>query len=134
MVAGRLTVLDNSGAELVELCRRHGVGIVNVGVFNSGALAAPTPSPDLHFEYAKITPQRLAQLERVHQVCAEFGVTVADAALQYSWQLPAVVNVTVGASTARQLAKSLAGMEVEIDPALWSALAAVVEHGDPDRS
>ena len=31
-------------------------------------------------------------------MCAEFGVSVADAALQYSWQLPGVVNVTVGAS------------------------------------
>lgn len=125
MVAGRLTVLDDSGAELVELCRQHGVGIVNVGVFNSGALAAPRPSPELHFEYAPITPDRLAQLERVHEVCAQFGVSVVDAALQFSWQLPAVVNVTIGASKASQVEKSLAGMEAQIDPALWPALAAV---------
>jgi len=125
MVAGRLTVLDDSGAELIELCRRHGVGIVNVGVFNSGALAAPVPGPDLHFEYAPITPQRLAQLEQVHQVCAGFGVSVVDAALQYSWQLPGVVNVTVGASKADQITKSLAGLDVPIDPALWPALDAV---------
>jgi D-threo-aldose 1-dehydrogenase len=125
MVAGRLTILDDSGAELVELCQQHGVGIVNVGVFNSGALAAPRPNAGLHFEYAPITPRRLAELERVHEVCAEFGVSVADAALQFSWQLPAVVNVTVGASKATQITKSLAGMSVEIDPALWPALAAV---------
>jgi len=125
MVAGRLTILDDSGAELVELCSQHGVGIVNVGVFNSGALAAPRPNPGLHFEYAPITPARLAELERVHEVCAEFGVSVADAALQFSWQLPAVVNVTVGASKARQIGKSLAGMSVEIDPALWPALTAL---------
>jgi D-threo-aldose 1-dehydrogenase len=126
MVAGRLTVLDDSGAELVELCQQHGVGIVNVGVFNSGALAAPIPGPELHFEYAPITPERLADLERVHDVCARFGVRVADAALQYSWHLPAVVNVTVGASNADQIATSVAGMEVEIDPALWPALAAAI--------
>ena len=126
MVAGRLTLLDQSGAELLELCREHGVGIVNVGVFNSGALAADAPSPELHFEYAPITPERLAELERVHDVCARFGVSVADAALQYSWQLPEVVNVTVGASAARQIRASIAGMDTEIDPALWPALAAVV--------
>jgi len=125
MVAGRLTILDDSGAELTELCQQHRVGIVNVGVFNSGALAAPRPSPGLHFEYAPITPERLAELERVHEVCAEFGVSVTDAALQFSWQLPGVVNVTVGASKASQIGKSLAGMSVEIDPALWPALAAV---------
>ena len=128
MVAGRLTVLDHSGAELIELCEQHGVGIVNVGVFNSGALAAPTPSPDLHFEYGTITPDRLADLERVHEVCARFGVSAVDAALQYSFQLPGVVNVTVGASKSRQIAKSLAGLATEIDPALWPALDQAIQH------
>jgi D-threo-aldose 1-dehydrogenase len=126
MVAGRLTVLDHRGAELIELCQRHGVGIVNVGVFNSGALAAATPGPELHFEYAPITADRLAALERVHAVCADFGVAVADAALQYSWTLPGVVNVTVGAAADWQIRASLAGMRTPIDPALWPALAEAV--------
>lgn len=126
MVSGRLTLLDDSGAELIELCRRHGVGIVNVSVFNSGALASPAPSPDLHFDYGRIGPEQLADLERIHQVCDRFGVSVLDAALQYSWQLPPVVNVTVGASSRRQIARSLAGMTSDIDPAVWPALAAAV--------
>lgn len=126
MVAGRLTILDHSGTELIELCQQHGVGIVNVGVFNSGALAAATPGPELPFEYAPITAARLAALERVHAVCADFGVAVADAALQYSWTLPGVVNVTVGAAADWQIKASLAGMTTPIDPALWPALAAAV--------
>ena len=126
MVSGRLTLLDNRGAELIELCRRHDVGIVNVSVFNSGALASPAPSPDLHFDYGRIGPEQLADLERIHQVCDRFGVSVLDAALQYSWQLPPVVNVTVGASSRRQIARSLAGMTSDIDPAVWPALAAAV--------
>jgi D-threo-aldose 1-dehydrogenase len=126
MVAGRLTILDHRGAELIDLCQQHGVGIVNVGVFNSGALAAPIPGPELPFEYAPITPDRLADLERVHAVCAAFGVAVADAALQYSWTLPGVVNVTVGAAADWQIRASLAGMHTEIDPALWPALATTV--------
>jgi len=125
MVAGRLTILDDSGAELIELCRQHRVGIVDVGVFNSGALAARKPGPDLMFEYAPITADRLTALERLHAVCADFGVSVADAALQYAWQLPGVVNVTVGAARAWQIRASLAGMNTTIDPALWPALAAV---------
>ena len=84
MVAGRLTVLDDSGRSLVGLCQEYGVGIVNVGVFNSGALAATRPGPELNVEYAPITAGRLAQLERVHEVCARYGVAVADAALQLS--------------------------------------------------
>ena len=128
MVSGRLTLLDDSGAELIELCQQHGVGIVNVSVFNSGALAAPAPSPDLHFDYGRIGPEQLSDLEHIHDVCGRFGVSVLDAALQYSWQLPPVVNVTVGASSRRQIARSLAGMTAEIDPAVWPALAAAVRH------
>ncbi len=124
MVAGRLTLLDDSGAELIPLCQRYGVGIVNVGVFNSGALAAPTPSPELHFEYGRIGRERLAELKRIHEACAGFGVSVLDAALQYSWRLPAVVNVTVGASTRQQLTRSMMGMSAAIDPAVWPALTA----------
>ena len=125
MVAGRLTLLDDRGAELIPRCQRYGVGIVNVGVFNSGALAALRPDSGLHFEYGRIDAGRLAELERIHEVCDRFGVSVLDAALQHSWQLPAVVNVTVGASSSRQLARSLAGMSAPLDPAVWPALAAV---------
>ncbi|GAA3633706.1 aldo/keto reductase [Microlunatus ginsengisoli] len=129
MVAGRLTLLDDSGAELTALCEDHGVGIVNVGVFNSGALAAAEPGPQLNFEYAPITPDRLAELTRVHRVCDRFGVRVADAALQYSLRLPAVVNVTVGASTPAQFRRSLEGMSAAIDPALWPELARAARGG-----
>jgi D-threo-aldose 1-dehydrogenase len=124
MVAGRLTILDNSGQSLIALCQEYGVGIVNVGVFNSGALAAPRPRPELNFDYAPITADRLAQLERVHEVCGRFGVAVPDAALQYSWQLPGVVNVTVGASSAGQISQSLAGIATPIPAELWPELAA----------
>jgi D-threo-aldose 1-dehydrogenase len=123
MVAGRLTLLDQSGLALAGLCQEYGVGIVNVGVFNSGALAAPQPGPELTFEYAPITADRLAQLERVHEVCARFGVAVIDAALQYSRGLPGVVNVTVGAAAAWQIERSLAGMDAPIPEELWPALA-----------
>ena len=126
MLAGRLTLLDQSAAaELVPLCRQHGVGIVNVGIFNSGALAADVPGPHLHYEYASISGERLAQVQRMHAVCARFGVRLADAALQYATQIPGILNVTVGASSPSQIDKSLTGMSVPIDPALWPALAAV---------
>ena len=122
MVAGRITLLDDSGTRLLALCRERGVGIVNVGVFNSGALAADRLSRDLTYEYAPITSERLADLQRVHGVCGRFGVRVADAAVQFATRWPEVVNVTVGACSPGQIRRSLAGMAERIDPALWTAL------------
>ncbi len=130
MVAGRITLLDDSGTRLLALCRERAVGIVNVGVFNSGALAADRPGPDLTYEYAPITAERLADLERVHAVCARFGVRVPDAAVQYAARWPEVVNVTVGASSPEQIRRCLVGMAERINPALWTALA---QAPSPDR-
>jgi hypothetical protein len=59
---------------------------------------------------------------------------VPDAALQYSWQLPEVVNVTIGASTASQLGRSLAGLDRPIDPSLWPSLAEAMDWPAPLRT
>lgn len=124
MVAGRLTLLDDRGAELPGLCAEHGVEIVNAGVLNSGALAGGRPGPDLRFEYAPIDPERLRALRRIHEICDAFGVPVVDAAVQYALRVPGVVNVTVGASRPEHVEMSARGSTRPIDPALWSALAA----------
>ncbi len=42
MLAGRYTLLEQpAAAELLPLCMERSVGIVNVGVYNSGLLASP---------------------------------------------------------------------------------------------
>ena len=101
MVAGRLTILDDSGAELVELCRSTASASSTSACSTPARWPPDVPDPDLHFEYAPITRDAAGRSWSGCTRCApEFGVSVADAALQYSWQIPEIVNVTVGASIA----------------------------------
>ena len=44
LLAGRYTLLDRSGAELLDRCAERSVGVIIGGVFNSGVLAQPDPS------------------------------------------------------------------------------------------
>ncbi|HEY1739708.1 MAG TPA: aldo/keto reductase, partial [Acidimicrobiia bacterium] len=44
LLAGRYTLLDRSGAALLDLCAERSVGVIIGGVFNSGVLAQPDPT------------------------------------------------------------------------------------------
>lgn len=124
MVSNRYTLLDSPAkAELSERCAETGVGIVNVGVFNSGILATPEPSPDAHFEYGPVPPAMLAKARHLAEVCAAHGVELPAAALQYSLRDAAVRTVVVGSADPAEMRSNVARMAVEIPAALWIDLA-----------
>ena len=52
MLAGRYTLLDQSALDdLLPACVDRDVVVVAAGVFNSGLLARPAPTPAAHYEY-----------------------------------------------------------------------------------
>lgn len=123
MVAGRYTIADDdAAAELLPECERRGVGIVAAAVFNSGLTAKDSPSPDSRFDYEPVHPDRLARVQRIASLCADFGVTLPSAALQFPLLSPVVRNVVVGGSTPAQVRQSVERANEPIPPALWAAL------------
>ncbi|GAB3127221.1 aldo/keto reductase [Glaciibacter psychrotolerans] len=123
MLSNRYTLLNREAAdELLPECRERGVGVVNVGVFNSGILASPTPRDDAHYEYGAVTPSVLAHARRLADVCRSHGVELPAAALQFSLRDPSVLTVAVGAGRAEQLRQNRAWMDAPIPEALWGDL------------
>ena len=51
LLAGRYSLLDRSGAELLDACAARGVGVILGGVFNSGVLVDPDAHPT--YDYAR---------------------------------------------------------------------------------
>ena len=47
LLAGRYTLLDRSGASLLDTCATRGIGVILGGVFNSGILASRDAVPDV---------------------------------------------------------------------------------------
>lgn len=124
MVSNRYTLLDQRARPaLSDLCRARGVGIVNVGVFNSGLLATPMPRADAHFEYGPVPPVMLERARRIAAVCASHGVDLPAAALQYSLRDDAVRTVVVGSADPAEMRENAARMEAHIPDALWADLA-----------
>ncbi|MDP9865353.1 MULTISPECIES: aldo/keto reductase [Streptosporangium] len=123
MLAGRHTLLDQSGAEeLLPLCDERGVSVVAAGVFNSGLLATHDPSGT--YDYAPAPEPLLARARRVAAVCERHGVTLPQAALAFPLRHPAVASVVVGARSAAEVTRN-AGLVAEPVPEdLWAELAA----------
>jgi D-threo-aldose 1-dehydrogenase len=121
MVAGRLTLLDRSAAELVAECRQAGVGYLAAGVFNSGVLA--TPEPDAWFDYAPAPPDVLERAAAIKTICESHGVSLRTAALQFPLTLDGVTSVIVGMSSPAEVDDNLASFDTTVPPALWVDLA-----------
>lgn len=132
MVAGRLTMLDHSALdELVPLCERRGVRILNVGVFNTGILATPKPASDGRFDYTVAPDAVLARAKELAALSAGFGYTLPEAAIAFARHPAPVASVVLGAETAEQVRANVgaAGVDGDAD-GLWQAvLESEGEHG-----
>jgi D-threo-aldose 1-dehydrogenase len=125
MVAGRYTLLEQPAAEeLLPECRERGVGVVVAGAFNSGLLATPHPTADAHYEYGDAPAEVIARAERLATVCAEHGVELPAAALQFPLREPAVHAVVLGATEPAHVRQNVERAAVPIPDALWEHLAA----------
>lgn len=124
LLAGRCTLLDTTGpSEVFEACRRHDVGVLAAGVFNSGVLAAPAPGASFH--YAPVPDDVLARVQQMAAACAARGVPLAAAALQLPLRYDVVRSLLVGARTAAEVDDDAALLEWPIPEELWEVLASI---------
>jgi len=130
LLAGRWSLLDRSGAELLAECLRRNVSVVIGGVFNSGLLADPEPrdgSP-LTFDYAPAPPRLVRLARQLATVCAEHGTTLPAAALQFPLRHPAVTSVLTGTRSVAELDANLTALADPVPEELWPAVDAVLAH------
>ncbi|MFJ5958697.1 aldo/keto reductase [Paenarthrobacter sp. NPDC092416] len=125
MLAGRYTLLEQPGVPLLDRCSALRTGVVNVGVFNSGLLARAAVPEDAHYNYSRAPQAQVERARALAAICRDFGVELPTAALQFALRHPAVVNVTVGASSPEQMTVNAARMNEEVPEELWAALAGV---------
>lgn len=119
MLAGRWTLLDRSGRELLDECAGRGVSVVVAGPYNSGLLARPRPAPGATFDYRPAGAALRAEVDRLADICARYGVTVPEAALRFPLRHPAVASVVAGTRTPGEVAEAVARVSAAIPERLW---------------
>jgi D-threo-aldose 1-dehydrogenase len=118
LVAGRYTVLDRTAAaELLPLCAERGIAVIAGGVFNSGILAGGAT-----FDYAAAPPDVVARVDRLRAACAQWGVPLPAAAVQFPGRHPAVASVLVGCRSVMEIEQDVRLLDLELPAELWEEL------------
>jgi D-threo-aldose 1-dehydrogenase len=120
----RYTLLNRSAGPLLDIAAARGVAVVNAAPYGSGMLAK---GPDAYARYAyQDAPTALIdRTRRMAAVCAEYGVPLPAAALQFSLRDSRVTSTVVGMTRAERIAQTVELSQHAIPDELWSRLDAI---------
>lgn len=130
----RWTLLNRSADELFDYAHSKGMAILNAapyagGVLAKGANAAPRIS------YTPADEEALKPVRAIEALCAEHGVAVGAAALQFSMRDPRVASTVIGVSKPERVVETLDWASAKLPPELWDALAALTfDTTDPEAN
>ncbi|MFB4267719.1 aldo/keto reductase [Nonomuraea sp. GTA35] len=120
MLAGRYTLLDQSGLPLLDACAERGVQVLAAGVFNSGILATHEPSGT--YNYAPAPPELLDRATRIARVCERHDVTLPHAAMAFPLRHPAIATIVLGARTPEEVRRNAELWSRPVPEELWADL------------
>ena len=123
MVAGRMTLLEHDALDdLLPLALERNVGVVAVGVYNSGILAEDRPEGGARFNYADAPSEVLQRANALADICERHGVSLPEAAIAFPLLHPAVVSVVLGARNAEQVIGNVERYTSRVPAELWTDL------------
>ena len=123
----RYTLLNQSAAPLIEAAHRRGLGVLNAAPYGSGLLArGPRAYP--RYAYAPAPADLVRRAEAMEDLCHEYSVPLAAAALQFSLRDPRITSTIVGMSRPERIAQTLELAAYSIPAELWPRLE---EHVGP---
>ena len=119
----RYTLVNRAAEPLLDVAARRGVAVVNAAPYGSGMLAK---GPDLYARYAyQDAPGALIERTRALAAnCAEFGVPLAAAALQFSLRDPRINSTVIGITRPERITQTLELARYPIPDLLWPRLDA----------
>jgi D-threo-aldose 1-dehydrogenase len=129
----RYTLLNRAAEPLLDVAARLGMAVANAAPYGSGMLAK---GPDAYARYAyQDAPSILVERTRqLAEVCQEYGVPLAAAALQFSMRDPRVTSTVVGITRPERVTQTLELASHPIPDELWPRLDAVgFDSDDPEK-
>ncbi|WP_223693270.1 aldo/keto reductase [Leifsonia poae] len=126
----RYTLVDRTAETVLTLATERGMAVFNAAPFGGGILAGSSHR-GATYGYRPASPELLAYIDRLGEVCSHWQVPVPAVALQFSLAEPRIHSTVVGVSTTERLT-GLAELAATTVPAgLWDALSGL---GTPPAS
>jgi D-threo-aldose 1-dehydrogenase len=131
----RYTLINRTAEPLLNRAAELSVSLLNAAPYGSGILAK---GPDVYARYAyqDATQELIETVRAMFEVCAEYDISLATAALQFSMKDPRVVSTVVGLSRPERVQQTIDLATHPVPDELWHRLEALVpeEQRDPEES
>ena len=131
----RYTLINRTAEPLLNRAAELSVPLLNAAPYGSGILAK---GPDVYARYAyqDATQELIETVRAMFEVCAEYDISLATAALQFSMKDPRVVSTVVGLSRPERVQQTIDLATHPVPDELWHRLEALVpeEQRDPEES
>jgi D-threo-aldose 1-dehydrogenase len=122
LLAGRYTLLEQAPLDqFLPLCERRRIALIIGGAYNTGILATGAV-PGAYFQYAPAPPEIMERVRRIEAVCAQHGVRLPTAALQFPLGHPAVATVIPGTRSPAEVAQNVEIFAPELSADFWAEL------------
>lgn len=124
LLAGRYTLLEQEAiSTFLPCCEKRDVSVVIGGAFNSGILATGTKrSTTPYYNYDPAPLDIIKRVRQIEDICSDYGVTLAAAALQFPLAHNSVVNVIPGLGNVSRVQQTIALYQELIPNEFWDAL------------
>jgi D-threo-aldose 1-dehydrogenase len=124
LLAGRYSLLEQQSLQsFLPKCEQRNCSIIIGGPYNSGILATgvkgPTPP---HYNYAAAPKEIVDRVSQIEDVCQQYDVTLAAAALQFPLAHPSVASVIPGLGNVSRIQKTLDLFHQRIPAEFWQTL------------
>jgi D-threo-aldose 1-dehydrogenase len=117
----RWTLVDRSADELIDEAVGMGVGVINGAPFGGGVLARGTAA-SANYAYRPASEEVLSRIRTMDQACADAGVPLAAAALQFSLRDLRIASTIVGISRPERIEQTVRYAGWDIPDELWGLL------------
>jgi D-threo-aldose 1-dehydrogenase len=117
----RFTLLEQAAEPLIALAVDRGIGVVNAAPFGGGILAKGSKAMT-KYAYRPASAAMLDRLRSIEQLCAEFEIELAAAALQFSLRDSRIGATVATMSSPGRIEQTLRLADVDIPEAFWLAL------------
>jgi D-threo-aldose 1-dehydrogenase len=117
----RYTLLDRTAEPLLDVAAERGVALLNAAPYGSGILAK---GPDAYprYAYAEAPEEMVERATAMQEVCRQFSVPLAAAALQFSLKDPRIASTIVGMTRPERVGQTLDLAARDIPEELWERL------------
>jgi len=114
MLAGCWNLIDQDGLNVLKLCQRLGVKVVNVGIFASGVLWGGD-----HYKYGDIPQDVADKVSGWKELADKHNLKLPQVALAFALLPETVDRVAIGCSTAKEVRGNVELCGKEVPTALW---------------